>query len=114
MGFIGFFTKNGRKYTLAKVIKELQKPGFEHYIPVPIDPTDPQTKYWIRADNNFLKQDSQIETPFQEKRRKMMEEIGVSEDYRNGVIRSNSLKPGKAIYNNYQSAKKYQKSYGQR
>ena len=45
----------------------------------------------------------------------MMEEIGVGEDYRNrvdNVIRSNSLKPGKVIYNNYQSAKNYQKSYG--
>ena len=60
MGFIGFFTKNGRKYTLAEAIKELQKPGFEHYIPVPIDSTNPGTKYWIRTDENFLKQVSQI------------------------------------------------------
>lgn len=117
MGVIGFFTKKEKKYTLAKAIKKLQKPGFEHCIPVPIDSTSSNTKYWIRTDGNFLKQVSQVRTPFQEKRRKMMEEIGVGEDYRNrvdNVIRSNSLKPGKVIYNNYQSAKNYQKSYGQR
>ena len=116
---MALFKRKEKAYSLAEAMKKLQDEEFRNHIAVPTNPEDIlHTKYWLRLDENLLKQVPYVETPFQEKRRKMMEEIAVDEDCRKrteDVSRSHSTKPGRVIpsYNNYQSAKNYQKKYGQ-
>ena len=114
---MGLFNRKEKVYSLAEAMKKLQQKGFENHIAVPTNPDDIfHTKYCLRLDENLLKQVPRVETPFQEKRRKMMEEIGVDEDCRKRTdnISKNydSRQGGTRRYNDYQSSKNYQKKYG--
>ncbi len=115
---MGLFRKKEKEYTFDQAIKMLKEEGFENHIAIPTNPEDMlHTKYWLRLDEKVLKETPYVETPFQEKRRKMMEEIGVDEECKKrteDISRSHSSKPGKVIrYNDYQSARNYQKKYGE-
>ena len=121
---MALFKRKEKAYSLAEAMKKLQDEEFRNHIAVPTNPEDIlHTKYWLRLDENLLKQVPYVETPFQEKRRKMMEEIAVDEDCRKrteDVSRSHSTRPGRVVpsapsYNNWQSAKKYNQGnqYGQ-
>ena len=109
------FKRKEKVYSLAEAMKKLQDEEFKNHIAVPTNPDDIlHTKYWLRLDENLLKQVP--ETPFKEKRRKMMKEIGVSEDCRkrtDNISQNYASRQGeKPRYNDYQSAKDYQKKYG--
>ena len=115
MGDIKGFIKRAlkmeeRQYTLGEAMKILKKEGYELYMPVPIEPENAYTKYWIRKDESLVQEFPHVniqETPFQEKRKKMMQEINYD------ISKSHSTKPGRVTkYNDYQSAKNYQKKYG--
>lgn len=118
---MGLFKRNEKVYSLAEAMKKLQDEEFKNHIAVPTHPDDIlHTKYWLRPDENLLKQVPNVETTFQEKRRKMMEEIDVDEECRKrteNVGRSHSTKSGRVVpsYNNWQDAKKYNQRnrYGQ-
>ena len=117
---MGLFNRKEKAYSLAEAMKKLQNEEFKNHIAVPTNPDDIlHTKYWLRLDKNLLKEVSYVETPFQEKRRKMMEEIGVDKECKKrteNVSRSHSTRPGRVpSYNNWQGAKKYNQGnrYGQ-
>ena len=115
---MGFFKRKEKEYTLSQAMRMLQEKEFANHIAIPTNPEDIlHTKYWLRLDENSLKQVPHVETPFQESRRKMLEEIGVDEECKKrteNISRSYSTKPGRVVkHNDYQSARKYQKKYGQ-
>ena len=118
---MGLFNRKEKAYSLAEAMRKLQDEEFKNYIAVPTNPDDIlHTKYWLRLDENLLKEVPYVETPFQEKRRKMMKEIGVDEECKKRteyVSRSHSTRPGRVVpsYNNWQGAKKYNQGnqYGQ-
>lgn len=118
---MGLFKRKEKVYSLAEAMKKLQDEEFKNHIAVPTHPDDIlHTKYWLRLDESLLKQVPNVETPFREKRRKMMEEIGVDEECKKrteNVSRSHSIKPSRVVpsYYNWQSAKKYNQGnrYGQ-
>ena len=118
---MGLFNRKEKEYSLAEAMRKLQDEEFKNYIAVPTNPDDIlHTKYWLRLDENLLKEVPYVETPFQEKRRKMMKEIGVDEECKKrteNVSRSHSTRPGRVVpsYNNWQGAKKYNQGnqYGQ-
>ncbi len=118
---MAFFKRREKAYTLSEAMKKLQSEEFKNYIAVPTNPADIlHTKYWLRLDEKELKEVPHVETPFQEKRRKMMGEIGVDEACKKrteNVSRSYSSKSERVVssYNNWQGAKKYNQGnqYGQ-
>ena len=108
------FGTEEKQYTLGDAMRILKKEGNELYMPVPVEPGNPYTKYWIRKDESLIKDFPHVEinksikeSPFQEKRARMMEEINYN------VNNSHSTRPGRVTkYNDYQSARNYQKKYG--
>ena len=115
---MGLFKRTEKAYSLAEAMKKLQNEEFKNYIAVPTNPEDIfHTKYWLRLDERLLKQVPYVKTPFQEKRRKMMEEIGVNEECKrrtdNISKNYNSRQDRRFRYNDYQSSKDYQQKYGE-
>lgn len=116
---MGLFRKKEKEYTLNEAIKMLQEEGFENYIAIPTKPEDIlNTKYKLKLDEKLLKQVPHVETPFQENRRKMLEEIGVDEKCKqrmNHIIKSDKIIQTGKEFNNWQGAEKYNhgKQYGQ-
>ena len=136
---MGLFRKKEEKiYTLKKAMELLQKPGYEHYMAVPVNSSN--TGFWVKPESEMqvefataraearaktkAKTEEQItgNSTFETKRDKFMGEI----DHRqmgpgrnlspasHDIKYSSSNKPGRVVpsYNNYQSARKYQKRYG--
>ena len=119
---MGFFRRREKEYTLGEAMKLLAKEGYETYMPVPINPEDEHTKYWIRDEREIRRENTPISIgteprmiSFEAKRSKFMDEMSNHGEYRfiNGIHVSHSTKPGRVVYNNYQSARNYQKKYGQ-
>ena len=117
-----------KEYTFEEVMKLLKKDEYIDYIPVP---TYSGTKYWLRKEerkeksrqqigvtNPILKTEQESSSVFEQRRDSFMSEVNGDGEYKNipyDISRSHSTKPGRVIpsYNNYQSAKNYQKKYGQ-
>ena len=117
-----------KEYTFAEVIELLKKDEYIDYIPVL---TYSGTKYCLRKEerkeksrqqigvtNPILKTEQKSSSVFEQKRDSFMSEVNGDGEYKNipyDISRSHSTKPGRVIpsYNNYQSAKNYQKKYGQ-
>lgn len=108
---MGFFRKKEKQYTLAEAMRILQRKGYESYMPCPVEPENPNTKYWLRdEEKSFTKINN---SPFQERRKKLINEIGVN-TVPQVIDRSYRNYMGSTVkYNDYQSAKNYQKKYGQ-
>ena len=88
------FGAEEKQYTLGDAMRILKKEGNELYMPVPVEPGNPHTKYWIRKDESLIKDFPHVEinksikeSPFQEKRARMMEEINYN------VNNSHSTRP---------------------
>ena len=69
------FGAEEKQYTLGDAMRILKKEGNELYMPVPVEPGNPNTKYWIRKDESLIKDFPHVEinkgikeSPFQEKR----------------------------------------------
>ena len=127
MGLFKHWRKE-KEYTFAEVMELLKKDEYIDYIPVP---TYSGTKYWLRKEerkeksrqqigvtNPILKTEQESSSVFEQRRDSFMSEVNGDGEYKNipyDISRSHSTKPGRVIpsYNNYQSAKNYQKKYGQ-
>ena len=134
---MGLFRKKEEKiYTLEKAMELLQKEGYEGYMAVPVDSSN--TRFWVKPESDmqaeFAMERAKVRakaemdrqntgnSAFETKRDKFMGEI----DHRqmgpgrnlspasHDIKYSSSNKPGRVVasYNNYQSARKYQKRYG--
>ena len=120
--------RSKKEYTLAEAIKLLQREEYSDYMPVPTS----SGTYWlmkqereeksrqqqIGVTNAILKTEQKSSSVFEQKRDSFMSEVNGDGEYKNipyDISRSHSTKPGRVIpsYNNYQSAKNYQKKYGQ-
>ena len=119
MGSITGFIKQAlnmkeKEYTLGEAMKVLKKEGNESYMPVPIEPGNIHTKYWLRKEESVIKDFPEVkleETHFQQKRRKMMQEINYNVTY--DVNKNHNVGTGRVTkYNDYKSARNYQKKYG--
>ena len=51
------FGAEEKQYTLGDAMRILKKEGNELYMPVPVEPGNPHTKYWIRKDESLIKDD---------------------------------------------------------
>ena len=112
---MGFFRKKEKEYTLAEAMRILQRKGYESYMPCPVEPGNPYTKYWLRNEEKTVEESSYTKishSPFQERRKRLMNEINVNtvpqainRSYRNYTERA-------VKYNDYQSARNYQRKYG--
>ncbi len=126
---MGLFRRKEKQYTLSEAMKILAKEGYESYMPVPVNPGDSNTKYWIKEEetvkqqmgvtNAILKTKGEAPT-FTQKRNRFMNEVNGDGAYRklsHDIHESNSSKQGRVVssYNNWQSAKKYNQGnrYGQ-
>lgn len=127
---MGLFRRKEKEYTLAEAMKMLKKKEYFNYIPVPTRPGSPNTTYWLREEDREEKARQQVgitssiletkqesSSAFEQKRDRFMSEVNGDGEYRNipyDISRSHSTKPGRVVkYNDYQSARKYQKKYGQ-
>ncbi len=123
---MGLFKRKNKEYTLGEALKIIAKEGNESLIPVAIHPGNPRTNYWIREEEYGKKQKSTtnsilktqaITTEFDKKRENFISEVSGNGEYQNmphDIHTSNSTKPGRVTrYNDYQSARNYQKKYGQ-
>ena len=126
MGLFRILKGRRKGYTLSEALKIISKPGNESLIPVAIHPGNPKTNYWIkkegygkkqkRTTNSILKTQA-ITTEPDKKREDFISEVSGNGKYQNiphDIHTSNSTKPGRVTrYNDYQSARNYQKKYGQ-
>ena len=129
MGLFKHWRKE-KEYTLAEVLEKLKEKEYFNHIPVPTRPGSSDTTYWLREEKREEKGRQQIEVKnpiletkqksssvFEQKRDRFMSEVNGDGEYRNipyDISRSHSTKPGRVVrYNVYQSARNYQKKYGQ-
>ena len=129
MGLFKHWRKE-KEYTLAEVLEKLKEKEYFNHIPVPTRPGSSDTTYWLREEKREEKGRQQIEVKnpiletkqksssvFEQKRDRFMSEVNGGGEYRNipyDISRSHSTKPGRVVrYNDYQSARNYQKKYGQ-
>lgn len=130
---MGLFRRKEKEYTLSQVLYLMQqeKGKYADYIPVPTRPGNLNTTYWLRKEEREekIKQPIRVTNPiletkqkpssvFEQKRDKFMSEVNGDGEYKDipyDISRSYSTKSGRVVpsYNNYQSAKNYQKKYGQ-
>ena len=124
---MGFFRKKEKQYTLREAMEMLQKEEYAFHMPVPTHPGNPNTKYWLREENTVRKEliktnpilaTRREASPFERKRKEFMNEVSDNGNFKtlsHDIHESSSTKPGRVVptYNNYQSAKNYQKKYGQ-
>ena len=129
MGLFKHWRKE-KEYTLAEAMEMLKKKEYFNYIPVPTRPGSLNTTYWLREEDRDEKARKQVgvtssiletkqksSSAFEQRRDNFMSEVNGNGEYRNipyDISRSHSTKPGRVVrYNDYQSARKYQKKYGQ-
>ena len=129
MGLFKHWRKE-KEYTLAEAKEMLKKKEYFNYIPVPTRPGSLSTTYWLREEDRDEKARKQVgvtssiletkqksSSAFEQRRDNFMSEVNGNGEYRNipyDIGRSHSTKPGRVVrYNDYQSARKYQKKYGQ-
>ena len=126
---MGLFRRKEKEYTLRQILNLMQQDPegkYHDYIPVPTRPGSPNTTYWLREEkgrqqievkNPILETKQKSSSVFEQKRDRFMSEVNGDVEYRNipyDISRSHSTKPGRVVkYNDYQSARKYQKKYGQ-
>lgn len=127
---MGLFRRKEKEYTLAEAMEMLKKKEYFNYIPVPTRPGSLNTTYWLREEDRDEKARKQVgvtssiletkqksSSAFEQRRDNFMSEVNGNGEYRNipyDIGRSHSTKPGRVVrYNDYQSARKYQKKYGQ-
>ena len=132
MGLFKHWRKE-KEYTLSQVLNLMQQGNdkYADYIPVPTRPGSLNTTYWLRKEerkekgeqpigvtNPILETKQKSSSVFEQKRDRFMNEVNGDGKYKNipyNISKSHSTKPGRVVpsYNNYQSAKNYQKKYGQ-
>ena len=111
---MGLFRRKEKQYTLGEAMKIIAKPGNESLTPVAIHPGNPNTNYWIREEEQVLRQ-MHIKNPtlrtktISEKKNEFLSEINGNGQFRGISANSENI----VNYNNYQSARNYQKKYGQ-
>ena len=130
---MGLFRRKEKEYTLRQILNLMQQDTegkYHDYIPVPTRPGSPNTTYWLREEKREEKAGQQVgitssiletkqksSSVFEQKRDRFMSEVNGDGEYRNipyDISRSYSTKPGRVVkYNDYQSARNYQKKYGQ-
>lgn len=130
---MGLFRRREKEYTLGQILNLMQKDAagkYRDYIPVPTRPGSRNTTYWFRKEereepsrekmgvtNPILETEQKSSSAFEQKRDRFMGEMNGDGKYRNipyDISRSHSTKPGRVVnYNDYQSARNYQKKYGQ-
>lgn len=130
---MGLFRRKEKEYTLRQILNLMQQDTegkYHDYIPVPTRPGSPNTTYWLREEDRDEKARKQVgvtssiletkqksSSAFEQRRDNFMSEVNGNGEYRNipyDIGRSHSTKPGRVVrYNDYQSARKYQKKYGQ-
>lgn len=101
------FRKKEKEYTLREAMKLLQKDEYTTYMPIAINPANPNTKYWLRNEpqtminataKNIIKQN--VNNNFVNKREKFANEISSNGEFRkivNDINVSHSDKPGRVI-----------------
>ena len=130
---MGLFRRKEKEYTLGQILNLMQQDTegkYHDYIPVPTRPGSKNTTYWFRKEereeksreqmgvtNPILETRQKSSSAFEQKRDRFMSEVNGDGEYRNipyDISRSHSTKPGRVVkYNDYQSARSYQKKYGQ-
>ena len=130
---MGLFRRKEKEYTLGQILNLMQQDTegkYHDYIPVPTRPGSKNTTYSFRKEereeksreqmgvtNPILETKQKSSSAFEQKRDRFMSEVNGDGEYRNipyDISRSHSTKPGRVVrYNDYQSARKYQKRYGQ-
>ena len=130
---MGLFRRKEKEYTLRQILNLMQQDTegkYHDYIPVPTRPGNLKTTYWLREEDREEKARQQVgitssiletkqesSSAFEQRRDKFMSEVNGDGEYRNipyDISRSHSTKPGRVVkYNDYQSARNYQKKYGQ-
>ena len=130
---MGLFRRKEKEYTLGQILNLMQQDTegkYHDYIPVPTRPGSKNTTYWFRKEereeksreqmgvtNPILETRQNSSSAFEQKRDRFMSEVNGDGEYRNipyDISRSHSTKPGRVVkYNDYQSARSYQKKYGQ-
>ena len=118
---MGLFNRKEKAYSLAEAMRKLQDEEFKNHIAVPTNPDDIlHTKYWLRLDENLLKEVPYASSVFVQRRDSFMSEVSGNGEYRklsHDIHESSSSRKGRVVpsYNNWQGAKKYNQGnqYGQ-
>ena len=125
---MGLFRKREKEYTIGQILNLMQhdKEGkYKNYNAIQTRPGS-STYWWREEKREEGRQQIGVTNPiletkqksvFGQKRDKFMSEVNGDGEYRNipyDISRSHSTKPGRVVrYNDYQSARNYQKKYGQ-
>ena len=114
------------KESLKKVVEGARKAGISDenirgYISlektVREEDRDEKARKQVGVTSSILETKQKSSSAFEQRRDNFMSEVNGNGEYRNipyDIGRSHSTKPGRVVrYNDYQSARKYQKKYGQ-